>query len=67
MEPLSTTSHIIRKKNKDIQGEVDPKRTKAFSLQAPRRSQALATAIPDHITQNLVREAKKLLEFEVLM
>lgn len=67
MEPLSTTSNNIRKKNKDYRVEADPKRNMALSLQAPRGSRALAAAIPDHVTQSLVREAKKLLEFEVLM
>ena len=67
MEPLSTTSNNIRKMNKDYRVEADPKRNMALSLQAPRGSRALAAAIPDHVTQSLVREAKKLLEFEVLM
>lgn len=67
MEPLSTTSHNIRRMKKNYQVEADPKRTIALSLQAPRGSRALSAATPDHVTQNLVREAKKLLELEVLM
>lgn len=67
MEPLSTTPHNIRKKNKDYQLEADPKRNMALNLQTPRGSRALAAVIPDHVTQNLVRGAKKLLEFKVLM
>lgn len=67
MEPLSTTSHNIWRMKKDYQVEADPKKTIALNLQAPRGSRVLAATIPDHVTQNLVREARKLLELEVLI
>lgn len=66
MKSLSSATTNIRAPH-SASSSVSNKQKPTRGIQPLRSSRALTSAVTDHITQTLVRDAKKLLELEVLM
>ena len=67
MESLSSATSTNIRPYHSAGSLVSKKQEPTRGIQPLRGSHALTSAVTDHISQTLVRDAKKLLELEVLM